>query len=66
MIWGGQGAAIPAPRLIIPHDSDGTLPDLAAYHISSRVVHRQYLFQMEEKFRYARHISPPAYSPPSE
>ncbi|MFT7444065.1 MAG: hypothetical protein ACI9AF_000965, partial [Granulosicoccus sp.] len=39
MIWGGQGAAMPAPRLIIPHDSDGTLPDLAAYHISSRVVH---------------------------
>jgi putative transposase len=52
MIWGGQGAAMPAPRLIIPHDSDGTLPDLAAYHISSRVVHRQYLFQMEEKEQF--------------
>jgi REP element-mobilizing transposase RayT len=43
---------MPAPRLIIPHDSDGTLPDLAAYHISSRVVHRQYLFQMEEKEQF--------------
>ena len=43
---------MPAPRLIIPHDSDGTLPDLAAYHISSRVVHRQYLFQREEKEQF--------------
>jgi REP element-mobilizing transposase RayT len=40
---------MPAPRLIIPHHSDGALPDLAAYHVTSRVVHRQFLFQDEEK-----------------
>ena len=40
---------MPAPRLIIPHRSDGTLPDLAMYHVTSRVVHRQFLFQAEEK-----------------
>jgi len=43
---------MPAPRLIIPHDSDGTLPDLACYHITSRVVHRQFLFQDEEKEQF--------------
>jgi REP element-mobilizing transposase RayT len=35
--------------LIIPHHSDGTLPDLAVYHVTSRVVHRQFLFQADEK-----------------
>ena len=40
---------MPAPRLIIPHDSDGSLPDLACYHVTSRVVHRQFLFQDDEK-----------------
>ena len=40
---------MPAPRLIIPPDSDGTFPDLACYHITSRVVHRQFLFKDEEK-----------------
>jgi hypothetical protein len=36
-------------RLIIPHESDGTLPSLACYHVTSRVVHRQFLFEAEEK-----------------
>ena len=40
---------MPSPRLIIPHHSDGTLPDLACYHVTSRVVHRQFLFQDEER-----------------
>ena len=40
---------MPKPRLIIPHDSDGTLPDLACYHVTSRVVHRQFLFEDDEK-----------------
>ncbi|MFT6182319.1 MAG: hypothetical protein ACI9NQ_001265 [Paracoccaceae bacterium] len=40
---------MPQPRLIIPHLSDGILPDLAMYHVTSRVVHRQFLFQDEEK-----------------
>lgn len=40
---------MPRRGLIIPHDSDGTLPDLACYHVTSRVVHRQFLFQAEEK-----------------
>ena len=35
---------MPAPRLIIPHRSDGTLPDLATHHVTSHVVHRQFLF----------------------
>lgn len=43
---------MPAPRLIIPHVSDGTLPDLAMYHITSRVVHRQFLFQADEKEQF--------------
>ena len=43
---------MPAPRLIIPHDSDGTLPDLACYHVTSRVVHRQFLFQNAEKEQF--------------
>lgn len=40
---------MPTPRLTIPHDPDGTLPDLACHHITFRVVHRQFLFQDEEK-----------------
>ena len=40
---------MPKPRLIIPHSSDGSLPDLAMYHVTSRVVHRQFLFHDEEK-----------------
>ncbi len=40
---------MPKPRLIIPPSSDGTLPDLAIYHTTSRVVHRQFLFKDEEK-----------------
>ena len=43
---------MPKPRLIIPHSSDGTLPDLAIYHTTSRVVHRQLLFQAEEKEQF--------------
>jgi REP element-mobilizing transposase RayT len=43
---------MPKPRLIIPHSSDGTLPDLAIYHTTSRVVHRQFLFQAEEKEQF--------------
>jgi len=43
---------VPAPRLIIPPDSDGTLPDLACYHVTSRVVHRQFLFEDEEKKQF--------------
>jgi len=43
---------MPAPRLIIPHDSDGTFPDLACYHVTSRVVHRQFLFQDAEKEQF--------------
>lgn len=35
---------MPKPRLIIPHNSDGLFPDLAIYHATSRVVHRQFLF----------------------
>jgi len=40
------------PRLIIPRDSDGTLPDLACYHVTSRVVRRQFLFQDEDKEQF--------------
>ena len=47
-----QDRSMPAPRLIIPHDSDGTLPDLACYHVTSRVVHRQFLFKDEEKEQF--------------
>jgi putative transposase len=43
---------MPKPRLIVPHSSDGTLPDLAIYHTTSRVVHRQFLFQAEEKEQF--------------
>jgi putative transposase len=43
---------MPQPRLILPHQSDGTLPDLALYHVTSRVVHRQFLFQDEEKEQF--------------
>ena len=39
---------MPKPRLIVPLSSDGILPDLAIYHTTSRVVHRQFLFQDEE------------------
>ena len=40
---------MPRRRLIIPHHSDGSLPSLACYHVTSRVVHRQFLFQADEK-----------------
>jgi len=40
---------MPQPRLIIPHQSDGILPDLAGYHVTPRLVHRQFLFQDEEQ-----------------
>ena len=40
---------MPRRRLIIPHESDGSLPGQACYHVTSRVVHRQFLFQAEEK-----------------
>jgi len=43
---------MPKPRLIIPHSSNGTLPDLAIYHTTSRVVHCQFLFQAEEKEQF--------------
>lgn len=31
------------------HYSDGTLLDLAIYHVTSGMVHRKFLFQAEEK-----------------
>jgi len=40
--------------LIIPHHSDGSLPDLACYHVTSRVVHQQFLFRAEEKEHFRR------------
>ena len=40
---------MPPPRLIIPPVSNGEMPDLAIYHVTSRVVHRQFLFQEDEK-----------------
>jgi len=43
---------MPKPRLIIPSSSDGIFPDLAIYHTTSRVVHRQFLFQAEEKEQF--------------
>lgn len=43
---------MPRPRLMIPHDSDGTFPDRACYHVTSRVVHRQFLFQGDEKEQF--------------
>ena len=43
---------MPKPRLIIPRDPDGTLPDLACCHVTSRVVHRQFLFQDEDKEQF--------------
>lgn len=45
---------MPSPRLIVPRRSDGTLPEKACYHLTSRVVHQQFLFQAEEKEHFRR------------
>ena len=47
---------MPAPRLLLPSpdrgDHSASCPPLAAYHVTSRVVHRQFLFADEEKEQF--------------